>query len=302
MSSLIQVILLVIIMGTTSYLAGLLPLIVTLSSEKMAIASLLSMGILVSTSLVIVIPEGIETIIEADSSNTDSIGLLLLSGFLLMFLFDHIGSITTLQQIYYKIVPQPQTQQQYGSQSPLYIVHSVLTSSITFGLLIHALVDGIALGTSFTKVDNFHLIIFLSIIIHKIPTCFSLVTILIKENYSFSIIKFHLLAFALSSPISCLITYFALSIGTINQKIVGSLLLFSGGTFLYVVIHVMLDTLSKDGKADIPQSQDSEYTISEEADNNDAPSKSNGLSSHELLASILGMIIPVAISLLGGDH
>ncbi|CAK7917731.1 metal homeostasis factor Atx2p [[Candida] anglica] len=290
MAAILEVLILTAIMGGTSFLAGLLPLMVTLSAHKISIASLLSMGILVSTSLVIVIPEGIETVLDDDSSpvNTYAIGVFLLAGFLTMYLLDHLGSISVLKG-YYHVFNRHSSDADLVSFST--VVSSILSSSTTTGLVIHALVDGISLGSSFIKISNFHLVIFFSIIIHKIPTCFSLTTILIKENYNFSLIKYHSAVFALTSPITAIITYLILSFGSIGARTVGYMLLYSAGTFLYVVIHVMTETSSNDTNP-LPLSQESESTIYQQ----------ESMSTEEFLASIIGMSIPVIIGGLFGDH
>ncbi|KAI6245446.1 Zinc transporter [Erysiphe necator] len=67
LDGLILLLTLIIVMTVTSFLAGALPLSLSLSSSQMRIISNFGMGILVGTSLIVIIPEGIESIYSAKS-------------------------------------------------------------------------------------------------------------------------------------------------------------------------------------------------------------------------------------------
>ncbi|KAF1937033.1 ZIP metal ion transporter-like protein [Clathrospora elynae] len=57
------------IMGIASFLAGILPLSFNLSSRQLRIITLLGTGVLVGTSLIVIIPEGIETMYSAGAKS-----------------------------------------------------------------------------------------------------------------------------------------------------------------------------------------------------------------------------------------
>ncbi|KAF2852604.1 ZIP metal ion transporter-like protein [Plenodomus tracheiphilus IPT5] len=57
------------IMAVASFLAGILPLSFNLSSHQLRIITLLGTGVLVGTSLIVIIPEGIETMYSAGSAS-----------------------------------------------------------------------------------------------------------------------------------------------------------------------------------------------------------------------------------------
>ncbi|KAH7067786.1 Zinc/iron permease [Paraphoma chrysanthemicola] len=57
------------IMGVASFLAGILPLSFSLSPRQLRILTLLGAGVLVGTSLIVIIPEGIETMYSAGSKS-----------------------------------------------------------------------------------------------------------------------------------------------------------------------------------------------------------------------------------------
>lgn len=94
-------------------------------------------------------------------------------------------------------------------------------------------------------------LIFLAILVHKIPASVGLGTILTKAESGgylrgrLQVIK-HLLAFTLTSPIANIVTFLLLQIFMKNQaqdslnRYVGLLLIFSAGTFLYVsTMHIL---------------------------------------------------------------
>lgn len=277
MSSTVQCLVLAVVMAASSYAAGLLPLVVSLAPAHMALALLASMGMLTATALVIVVPEGVAAVYATHEGGSRAIGLLLLCGFALMYVLDHADAV----------VPRWHRSQQSTSA-----VRSVLLSLLTLGLLVHALVDGVALGTSFTRRSAFSVVVFVSIIVHKLPTCFSLATMLVREGYPLAMAKVHLAVFALALPVLCVATYAALSVGSLAPLVVGYLLLFSAGTFFYVVIHVMLDAAAAADPYKAPPSQESDFTI---VDGTEPPPP---MSAVGLAASLAGMAVPIALSLL----
>ena len=125
-------------------------------------------------------------------------------------------------------------------------------SSTTIGLMIHACADGIALGASSTAPStSLSLIIFLAIMLHKAPAAFGLTSVLLKQGLSKRTTRTHLLLFSLAAPVGALVTWFLVQL--LGAKRLGEdglewwtgcVLLFSGGTFLYVAMHSMTETTS----------------------------------------------------------
>src|SRR5436190_9970324 len=68
MEMLLPLFLLSAIMFAGSFLAGSIPLFFQLSEERLRITSALGIGLLVGTSLVVIIPEGIETLYSIEFS------------------------------------------------------------------------------------------------------------------------------------------------------------------------------------------------------------------------------------------
>lgn len=187
MEETVVLILLVIVMLIGSYLAGSIPLVVTLSDEKLKVVTVFGAGLLVGTALTVIIPEGIRALYSSDeavaivhsissqSPNSNSIhshsesegpehsstiGLSLVLGFVFMMIVDQISSRRNTDS--------------FGSDR---------NSTATIGLVVHAAADGIALGAAATTShQDVEMIVFLAIMLHKAPAAFGLVSFLLHEG------------------------------------------------------------------------------------------------------------------------
>lgn len=63
-----MLILLVVVMLIGSYLSGSIPLVVTLSEEKLKVLTVFGAGLLVGTALTVIIPEGIRALYSSDAA------------------------------------------------------------------------------------------------------------------------------------------------------------------------------------------------------------------------------------------
>ncbi|KAI2789196.1 Zinc transporter ZIP9 [Penicillium oxalicum] len=244
---------------------------------------------------------------EERSSPHAWIGVALISGFILMYLIDKVPEYASPtkpdRQPYHisldnlgsglrrsssparpdSLLEAGPSHQQHG--------HSFAT---TMGLVIHAAADGIALGATSTD-TGLSFIIFLAIMVHKAPASFGLTSILLKQGLSARTARAHLLVFSLAAPIGALATFlFAHLLGTSNGDEAaslwrtGMLLLFSGGTFLYVAVH----TMQENG----PASTSREMSANRYSDSRDSP-KGTDKSMRDLVASVLGMILPLFLQI-----
>lgn len=267
------------VMAVTSFLAGQAPLVAKISNTQLSRVRVLSMGLLVGTALAVVVPEGVETIYDADIGHmaAKTVGIALSAGFLLMFLLDNIASMMRDTHVFTPL-----------KEDSLVAAKLVLVAKtpLTVGLLLHSAVDGIALALSFAKADTLGVLFFVVIIVHKLPTAFSLTTLL-AEQMPKLFVTVHLAVFSLITPATALMTYVVVLFTDISDLAIGILLIFSAGTFLYIVTHVMLEVL----KETPPSSGDSDDTF--------APCRAP-LTSLELLLAAVGMVVPVLMSLLGG--
>ncbi|KAG8195367.1 hypothetical protein JTE90_001385 [Oedothorax gibbosus] len=288
------------------YMAGMIPLIVSLSEDKLQIVSVLGAGLLVGTALSVIIPEGVNTLYSSqikqleelrhmhkEAASTQEtlvspadmhgsmdfephsvIGVALVLGFIFMLLIDQISSNAQTH------VRLPTT----DIESPIKQDRQKITATI--GLVVHAAADGIALGAAMTTSHtDIEMIVFMAIMLHKAPAAFGLVTFLMHEGLDRVRIRKHLLIFALAAPVMAIVTYFGISQSTKERlsslNATGIAMLFSAGTFLYVAtVHVLPEIAL--------QSHHSGET------------DGKGFRKLELLALVVGALLPLLLSV--GHH
>jgi len=253
---------------------------------------------------------------EEDHSPHAWIGIALVSGFLLMYLIDKVPQYTKPSQ------NKPQTHhialnnlgRQFNlttsldrddeSDTFLDSNEAVATHrrgfATTIGLVIHAAADGIALGASSTTAHrDLSLIIFFAIMVHKAPAAFGLTSILLKQGLSKRSARGHLVLFSLAAPAGALATYILANIlgglrgGTVEGTTfwTGMLLLFSGGTFLYVAMHAMQET-SKGHHESHSNGSANGYV-----DGRDVQQAAEKPSLRDLGAAVFGMILPLFLQI-----
>uniref|UniRef100_A0A914YAL3 Uncharacterized protein n=1 Tax=Panagrolaimus superbus TaxID=310955 RepID=A0A914YAL3_9BILA len=200
-----------------------------------------------------------------------TIGYSLVFGFILMLLVDQITK-----------------SKQTGRQR--------LTATV--GLVVHAAVDGIALGSaSVVNKSDIQLIVFVAIMLHKAPASFGLTTILMVEGLERSKIKKHLFVFSSAAPVGALLTYFLIPKGSIDSSssTTGIMLLFSAGTFLYVAtVHVLPELASRKSESHLPLPTSPSSSTSTHSHQNGAD-----FTCKELIILIIGSLLP---SLLASGH
>ncbi|KAI4883215.1 hypothetical protein NFI96_022604 [Prochilodus magdalenae] len=296
------------------YVAGTIPLAVNFSEEKLKLVTVLGAGLLCGTALAVIIPEGVhalyEEVLEAghhahgnaevsvpeqkvvegvvgpsgEHSHSHEqlhayIGVSLVLGFVFMLLVDQIGS-----------------SHMHSSDDPEAARTASSKVTTTLGLVVHAAADGVALGAAAsTSQTSVQLIVFVAIMLHKkhvspqAPAAFGLVSFLMHAGLERNRIRKHLLVFALAAPVLAMITFLGLSqsskeaLSDVNAT--GVAMLFSAGTFLYVAtVHVLPEVGGTGGHSHSP-----------------GGSGGKGLSKVEVLALVVGCLIPLVLSI-GHQH
>ncbi|PFH53364.1 hypothetical protein AMATHDRAFT_55281, partial [Amanita thiersii Skay4041] len=271
------------LLGVTSYTTGLLPLFFSSKSTLQQFA-VLGTGLLLGTALGVIIPEGIEMLVESRRDNKDhlasSIALPLILGFILMFLMEK----ATSEHPHTKPIPlenpklsslpvhrnneHPSSGIEFDAElrelehdqsgtngnnentrhSQVAAGSTVMSgddiiiarrhaNSLTFGLLLHGLADGLALGVSSVSSasTSLSLVVFIALAVHKAPTSLALGSSLASTGLPREECRKLLLLFASSTPIGSILSYFFFSFfGNENTEWAALALLVSGGSFLYV--------------------------------------------------------------------
>ncbi|XP_049883900.1 zinc transporter ZIP9 [Pectinophora gossypiella] len=284
-------VLLALVMLIGSYVAGSIPLNVSMSEDKLQKVTVFGAGLLVGTALAVIIPEGVRALLSehapplvtkdytAEPPHNDDIhsviGITLVLGFVFMLLVDQLSS-------------------RYNDQSNP--IEKNVTATV--GLVVHAAADGIALGAAATTSHaDVELIVFLAIMLHKAPAAFGLVTFLMHAGLDRNRIRKHLLVFSCAAPLLAMLTYFG--IGNESKQTLsyfnatGIAMLFSAGTFLYVAtVHVL---------PELTQTHSHTHTLLPTQDG--VPSKRGygGLQFCEVLILAVGAMLPVLLTM-GHKH
>lgn len=283
-----KLVVLSVVMLLGSYLAGSIPLFISMSEEKLQLVSVMGAGLLVGTALSVIIPEGMQTLNMAYQHNKGEeeegehhehdnpvphlIGVSLVLGFIFMLVIDQVAASRSSSR-------DPEGGSKRGSS---------VSWTATLGLVVHAAADGVALGAAATTGQtDVEMIVFLAIMLHKAPASFGLVTYLLHEGLERSRIRKHLLVFSLAAPGLAIITFLLLTVhGKENLdtfSATGVAMLFSAGTFLYVAtVHVL------------PEVTNIGHGHSHGGD------QKGGFSKSELLMLILGAIMPLFLTM--GHH
>ena len=256
-------------------------------------------GLLLGTALSVIIPEGVQTLNMAYTGHTDHhheeggedgenpahhlIGVSLVLGFIFMLIIDQLASASKGDV--------------EGGRG------KTVNWTATLGLVVHAAADGIALGAAATtNQTDVEMIVFLAIMLHKAPASFGLVTFLLHEGLDKGKIRKHLLIFSVAAPSAALVTFVLLqargsgSMDTIAAT--GLAMLFSAGTFLYVVRK--METWTRDNLTSLFQATVHVLPEVTSLGHSHGSDKSGGFSKSELFMLILGAVLPLFLSV--GHH
>ncbi|KAM0436148.1 hypothetical protein ACHAPT_003040 [Fusarium lateritium] len=238
---------------------------------------------------------------------TFEIGFSLILGFLLMFLIDRLPrhateSLHSAPQMRHISLDNlngdsgsvdEEADGFLGSLTPT--PRRARSLATTTGLVIHAAADGIAMGASSTTSDmKLGFIIFVAIMIHKAPASFGLTSLLLKQGLSKRAARGHLIVFSLAAPFGAISTWILITLLG-GSKVegdhwwTGMLLLFSGGTFLYVAMNAMQED---SGAHSLGHGH--EHGLNGYADSNGPTQrKPKGPQMRDTLATMGGMLVPL---------
>ncbi|XP_022361110.1 zinc transporter ZIP9 isoform X2 [Enhydra lutris kenyoni] len=284
MDDFISISLLSLAMLVGCYVAGIVPLAVNFSEERLKLVTVLGAGLLCGTALAVIVPEGVHALYED-----------ILAG------KHHQVSETQNVIASDKAAEIPVAHEHEHSHDHTQL-HAYIGVSLVLGFVFMLLVDqigsshvhstdadGVALGAAAsTSQTSVQLIVFVAIMLHKAPAAFGLVSFLMHAGLERNRIRKHLLVFALAAPVMSMVTYLGLSksskeaLSEVNAT--GVAMLFSAGTFLYVAtVHVLPEVggMGHSHKSD--------------------PAGGRGLSRLEVAALVLGCLIPLILSV-GHQH
>ncbi|KAI5959045.1 uncharacterized protein KGF55_005535 [Candida pseudojiufengensis] len=263
--------------------------------------SIFSVGILIGTVLLILLPEAFEILVITNFKiNKFNIGFPILIGFLLMLVLDNVFNSGNKYLNNSEEGLTLSTNNKF--KSILESFYSIINSPISLSLLIHGSIDGISLGSTFVSQNEaLKLLLIFGIIIHKLPTSFSYGIILTKENkIQGKFLMLHLILFAISTPFFTLSTFSMLTLFHSDDNfdlIIGEVLLFSIGNFLYIILHllnhIVLDSKDYTDNDNITTSINDIDQFNIDDVHNDVEGKNKRFN---ILILLSGLIIPIILT------
>ena len=205
----------------SSLIAGSFPLWKKVSEQQNLLNWLtgLAAGILLASALLVAIPEGF----ELSSDEPLHLGAAILCGFLFMLILEGFGFGHDVHEEHHD----------HSDEHDHDHIHHVTGSSLVFGLSIHALTDGLAIGAAISSQSAILTATLTgAVIAHKIPAAFSLGVFSLHERGNRKAAWKDLLLFSLATPVAILLSI--LFLGGLDDNILAMAVLFAAGTFLYV--------------------------------------------------------------------
>ncbi|MFQ5630820.1 MAG: ZIP family metal transporter [bacterium] len=201
-----------ILIIVTTLIGGAIPILKQWKQSTIRLFISFGAGVLLGVAFLHIIP-------EATSMIRTDVGLPLLLGFLFLYVLEKFIMVHSCEA---------------GCE-----VHVVGWSSV-FGLTIHSLTAGMALGAGLI-VPEIGLFVFLAILLHKLPESFSLASILLHEHFSKARLFAIVFLFSLTIPIGAFTTVAVF--GSFSNYTIGWLLAFSAGTFLHIAADDLLPSV-----------------------------------------------------------
>ncbi len=206
-------------------------------------------GLLLTSALLVVVPEGFHVAAEAAEEASHGaplggggghgeafifepviLGATILAGFVVMLLLEGLGVGHAVHEEHHDHA------EGHGHG---HVHHPTSPTVLAIGLTAHAAADGLAIGAAAVAGDTaFSLLITAAVVLHRVPAAFSLGLFALHETEDGGQATRGIIAFALATPLMMMLAYLMLE--SAADKIVALSLLFSAGTFVYVAT---VDTL-----------------------------------------------------------
>ena len=193
-------------------------------------------GFLITAGLLVALPEGFELFLHSDSGLLEAIessvfsealvaGLAVLAGFLFLLMLEGFGFGHDLHEEHHNHAAE------HGHE---HLNHPAgHAQNVVIGLSLHSIMDGLVLGAAYSQGElALSLQLALVILMHKFPAAFSLSAYSLHERNNRQQSAIDLLLFAATTPVAMMLS--AYFFAQLNEAIIGLMLLFSAGSFIYV--------------------------------------------------------------------
>lgn len=208
-----------LVLVLVSVASGSIPLIISWPKRVIRLFISYGAGVLLAVAFLHMVPEAI------DISGHSTIGIFLLTGFSCIFIMEKF------------IMMHPCDEHACD-------FHYIGLTAL-YGLSVHSLIVGFSLGFAM-RTGSLGWMVFLAIIIHKIPESFSLTSLLsLGKKYSRNSIFFIIFFFSLLVPIGMIV---AAKLLVSNHKITGYAVAIAAGTFIEIAACDILPELHRSGE------------------------------------------------------
>lgn len=200
------VLLLSLLAALATILGGIIPLKMKIKKDELLYLIALAAGVLITVSLIDIIPEAIGL------STTAGLGVLL--GFLLMHFIEQFSIVHPAVE--------------YSERHRLHRI-----SLMAFiGLLFHSFIDGIAIVSGFEVSISFGLLVTVAVLVHEFPEGLTTSSLLLATKYSKAKIFYLTFLVAIATPIGAIISSYFFN--PISDLVLSIVLGVSAGTFIYI--------------------------------------------------------------------
>jgi len=210
--------LLIVVLILTTIAAGLVPLFKSWEKKHIRLFISFGAGSLIGASFIHMIPETVDVV-------GSGVGIAVLTGFLILYIIEKFTMLHACEG-------EDCTFHQMGVVSFI-------------GLGAHNIIDGFVLVTS-TMLPDLGPIVFVAIVVHKVPASFSLSSILVMGEYTRKQVLVYLIIFSLMLPLGGLAAMFLMN--ALGPYELGIAVAVSAGTFLYIATSDLLPEVHRVGE------------------------------------------------------
>ena len=179
-------------------------------------------GVLIASALLVVIPEGFH--IAGEDSQGLALGGAVLAGFIFMLILEGSGIGHAVHEEHHD---------HSHSHGHDHVHHPNNSLMVIIGLTIHAATDGLVIGAALSSASSgVTMLVLLAVLAHKFPTAFSVGAFSLHERGEAKLAFRDVLVFSLATPVMIVLAYTLMQ--DFDAHLLDLVMLFSGGTFLYV--------------------------------------------------------------------
>ena len=220
----------VVVSLTTSF--GGLAAAERLTEKRLQTLTSVASGLLLGSSLLVVLPEGFHMVMDEDGFAYSPLilGVAVAAGFVFMLVLESMGLSHAVHEEHHG------HEEGHGHG---HVHHPASGSVMSIGLSMHAIGDGLAIGAATASGEtSISLLVAFGVLVHRVPAALSLGVFSSHETASRRSIVGGFALFALATPVGAIVANLLLD--GADESLTGLVLLFSAGTFIYVTT---VDTL-----------------------------------------------------------